>query len=176
MVFNDVTHLREVTDAFRIFLSNLKFKKWYVNEVGRVTTVNAICIITSCTIIMPVDRNRSRLVWSVLTYHPRTYTHSASSVMQQPVCASRTILFVQLVEPPLAGKSPNTIHDQNIEIYIIRYICCSFSLALSLSLFLLLSFLFPFFHCKNLTRNFLLTWMTRWSAGKARFINFDTDT
>lgn len=131
MVFNDVTHLCEVTDAFRIFLSNLKFKKWYVNEVGRVTTVNAICIITSCTIIMPVDRNRSRLVWSVLTYHPRTYTHSASSVMQQPVCASRTILFVQLVEPPLAGKSPNTIHDQNIEIYIIRYICCSFSLSLS---------------------------------------------
>lgn len=35
---------------------------------------------------MPVDRNRSRLVWSVLTYHPRTYTHSASAVMQQPVC------------------------------------------------------------------------------------------
>lgn len=167
-------HLCEVTDAFRIFLLNLKFKKWYVNEVGRVTTVNAICIITSCTIIMPVDRNRSRLVWSVLTYHPRTYTHSASSVMQQPVCASRTILFVQLVEPPLAGKSPNTIHDQNIEIYIIRYICCSFSL----SLFLLLSFLFSFFHCKNLTQNFLLslTWTTRWIAGKARFINFDTDT
>lgn len=54
--------------------------------MGRVTTVNAICIITSCAIIMPVERNRSRLVWSVLSYHPRTYTHSASAVMQQPVC------------------------------------------------------------------------------------------
>lgn len=86
---------------------------------------------------MPVDRNRSRLVWSVLTYHPRTYTHSASPVTQQPVCASRTILFVQLVEPLLAGESPNTIHDQNIEIYIIRYICCSFSLPFSFLFFLL---------------------------------------
>lgn len=130
--------------------SNLKFRKWYVNEVGRVTTVNAICIITSCTIIMPVDRNRSRLVWSVFTYHPRTYTHSASTVMQQPVCASCTILFVQLVEPLLAGKSPNTIHDQNIEIYIIRYICCSFSLSSFLSLFF---FCFPL--RQNSTRSFL---------------------
>lgn len=41
---------------------------------------------------MPVDRNRSRLVWSVLTYHPHTYTHSASAVMQQPVSISYHII------------------------------------------------------------------------------------
>lgn len=69
-------------------------------NVGRVTTtVNAICIITSCAIIMPVGRNRLGLVWSVLTYHPRTYTHSASAVMQQLVCVLYHIIRAVSLTP-----------------------------------------------------------------------------
>lgn len=80
---------------------------------------------------MPVDRNRSRLVWSVLTYHPRTYTHSASAVMQQPVCilyhiiraVSRTPVSWQVAKYDSRPKYQN-LYNEFVSFFLNRRAIC----------------------------------------------------
>lgn len=64
---------------------------------------------------------------SVLTYHPRTYTHSASAVMQQPVCILYRIIHAVGRTPAGWQVAKYDSRLKYIEIYITNLLSFLFS-------------------------------------------------